>query len=351
MEIINNLKSNHIIEFKKLVGGSNELILASPFLFTDFGDFFELLDLKNLLAITLITTLHSEISELSKKTNSLISFIDYLDKIKIRWNIHIDNKLHGKIYLFKVNGSSMAGIISSANLTDNGMVNNHEWGVLIKDETILENIETELFSCIQKKNITQENLIELMLKTDEYSNSLSKKNKENIIVDIKSILLNQINISFTEETKFFIKPIGVQDAPVEIGRDFSNLIQQIYFAKRPVAVCSGDILICYGVGTTKLLSYFKVLSEPNHRDDGQDIRWPWFVEGENLSTNFGARWWFFDYTLASLQNEFRINYPDRRITYIGGDTLGALNFGADKIRLTKEFANFLIRKIEEGQNP
>ena len=177
MEIINNLNSNHMIEFKKLADESNELILASPFLFTDFDDFFESLNSKNLSTITLITTLHSEISELSRKTNSLVSFVDSLDKVKIRWNIHLDNKLHGKIYLFKANGSSIAGIISSANLTDNGMINNHEWGVLIKDETILKNIERELFSCIQRTNLTQENLIELMLKTDEYSKNIPEKNK------------------------------------------------------------------------------------------------------------------------------------------------------------------------------
>ena len=349
MEIINNLNSNHMIEFKKLADESNELILASPFLFTDFDDFFESLNSKNLSTITLITTLHSEISELSRKTNSLVSFVDSLDKVKIRWNIHLDNKLHGKIYLFKANGSSIAGIISSANLTDNGMINNHEWGVLIKDETILKNIERELFSCIQKTNLTQENLIELMLKTDEYSKNIPEKNKEKIVVDIKSILSDQINISFTEETKFFIKPIGVQDNPVEIGRDFSSPAQKLYFSRRrPVAVCPGDILICYGVGPTKLLSYFKVLSEPNLRDDEPDSRWPWFVEGENLSTDFGAKWWFFDYTLSSLQNEFKTNCPDKHITYKGGDTLGALNFGADKIRLTQEFAEFLIRKIKQN---
>ena len=67
-----------------------------------------------------------------------------------------------------------------------------------------------------------------------------------------------------------------------------------------------------------------------------------------MSTDFGAKWWFFDYTLSSLQNEFKTNCPDKHITYKGGDTLGALNFGADKIRLTQEFAEFLIRKIKQN---
>jgi hypothetical protein len=34
------------------------------------------------------------------------------------------------------------------------------------------------------------------------------------------------------------------------------------------------------------------------------------------------------------------------LTAAGSTTLGAFNFGADKIQITKEFAEFLIDKIE-----
>jgi hypothetical protein len=349
MKIINNLNSNHITVFKNLAKEANELVLASPFLFADFDDFFESLDLKNISIITLITTLHPEINALSRKTNSLVSFVDALDKTKVKWNVHIDNKLHGKIYIFKAKEKAIAGIISSANLTDNGMVRNHEWGVHITNEEILKEIEQDLISCIEKKYLSQENIIELMLKTDEYKKDISQQNKDKIVVDIRDILSNQINISFAEETKFFIKPIGVQDNPVELGRDFSEQKQILYFSKRrPAAVCPSDILICYGVGSTKLLSYFKVLSEPNIREDEPNSRWPWYVDGENLSQSFGRKWWNYEYTLSSLQAEFKTKYPDRHITYKGGDTLGALNFGSDKIRLTQEFAEFLIKRIDSN---
>jgi hypothetical protein len=346
MEIINNLSSNHMTVFKNLADKSDELFLASPFLFSDFDDFFEILNLNHLSTITLITTLHAEINDLSRKTNSLVSFVDSLDKAKIKWNVHIDNKLHGKIYIFKTGNKATSGIISSANLTDNGMTRNHEWGVLITDEKLINKIELELISCVEKKNLTQDNIIELMLKTDEYSKNASQENKEKIIVDIKDILNNQVKVSFAEETKFLIKPIGVQDEPVEIGRDFSEESQKLYFSKRrPVAVCLGDILICYGVGQTKLLSYFKVITEPKIRTDEPESRWPWVVDGKNLSSCFGKKWWDYDYTLSNLQVEFKEKNPDTHITYKGGDTLGALNFGSDKIRLTQEFAEFLITKI------
>jgi len=348
MEIVNNLNKtqNHISRFKLLAAKADEIIVASPFLYSDFEDFFTTVEIGHINKITLITTIRNNYDELSNRVSSLVSFFDYLTKMGKEFEIHIDNKLHGKIFLFKNNGDFFSGIISSANLTENGMIRNHEWGILIDEPRILQIIASDLNNCIEKKNISDTELIELMLRLDEYSTAASSEAKDKINIDINDIL-NRNKLYFEEETKFFIKPIGVQDDPVEEGRDFSQLSDQLHFSKRrPSAVNVASILICYGVGTRKLLSYYRVLSDPIHTGK-KDDRWPWYVEGKNLSPDYGRRWWTYDLTIANVLEDFQNLYPNQPITFNGGFTLGALNFGADKIRLTREFAEYLIERITD----
>jgi hypothetical protein len=46
-------------------------------------------------------------------------------------------------------------------------------------------------------------------------------------------------------------------------------------------------------------------------------------------------------------NEYRGAYPDAPVTIAGGFFLGTLNMGSDKVQITKEFAEFLIAKIQD----
>lgn len=346
MEIVNNLNpnQNHITKFKVLAREADELIMASPFLYSDFEDFFTTIEIDNINKITLITTIKNNFDELSNRVSSLISFYDYLTNRGKEFEIHIDNKLHGKIFLFKSGGNFFSGIISSANLTENGMIRNHEWGILIDEPKILQIVASDLYNCIEKRNISDTELIELMLRLDEYSAASSSETRGKISIDINDIL-SRNKLVFEDETKFFIKPIGVQNDPVLEGREFSHQFDRLHFSRRrPSAVDIGSILICYGVGTRKLLSYYRVLSDPIHTGD-MDYRWPWYVEAENLSPNFGRIWWNYDLTIANVLENFHRLHPDQPITFNGGFTLGALNFGADKIRLTREFAEYLIGRI------
>jgi len=38
---------------------------------------------------------------------------------------------------------------------------------------------------------------------------------------------------------------------------------------------------------------------------------------------------------------------DLPVRYVGGKSLGALNFGADRIRLNEQFANYIIKLIKD----
>ncbi|MBF4308100.1 hypothetical protein, partial [Vibrio anguillarum] len=100
-----------------------------------------------------------------------------------------------------------------------------------------------------------------------------------------------------------LKPIGTRDDPVllEERQDFSDLHQNLHFSKKkPKGVSKGDVIITAGVGSGSLLSYFKVTGSLFHVTDEEikqeawKERWPWYMEGQNRSCDFGGSWWEHD---------------------------------------------------------
>ncbi|MBF4432196.1 hypothetical protein EA848_21960, partial [Vibrio anguillarum] len=77
-------------------------------------------------------------------------------------------------------------------------------------------------------------------------------------------------------------------------------------------------------------------------------RWPWYMEGQNRSCDFGGSWWEHDIKRNTALEEFRQLYPETPVTKSGNFSLGTLNFGNDKVQITKEFGDFLISKIESS---
>lgn len=346
MNIISNLQTeNHYQEINRLLNLSDELIIVSPYLSYDMGTLlggFE--NINNIEKFTLITTLINKSNDLISKSKSLSSFIDFFQIQKGKWKININNKLHGKIYLFKKNDNLISGIITSANMSDNGMRFNHEWGVTISDLATLISLEKEIFGTIEKHNLTVEDIIELYLEVEKYElNNQTLPPKINI--DISQILNNFHFSPIPSDIRIFLKPIGAAEEPVLQSDRFEKTIDKLHFSKRkPASVRKNDILICYGVGTSKLLSYFEVISEILF-DENED-RWPYYVIGKNLSQDFGKKWNDYDLFINQLADTFKLQNRNSPITNVGGFTLGALNFGADKIRLTSEFGNYLINAIK-----
>ena len=72
------------------------------------------------------------------------------------------------------------------------------------------------------------------------------------------------------------------------------------------------------------------------------------MEGRNQSPEFGRTWWVHDIRRQDALNEFLEKYPGIAVTHAGGFSLGTLNMGSDKVRITEEFGNFLISKIEDA---
>ena len=327
---------------RDLIKGADEVFIVSPYLMESFDVIFdEILDTSGVKRVTLVTTLKDNDPDLFKKADSLHSFLFNCIAYSIEFRIHIDNKLHGKIYIACKDSKPIRGIITSANFTDLGLSHNHEWGVVINDPISLIKVLDDITK-ISSRAITHSELNEIIAKIDSYSQNIGVPKKPTVDLEVSSLLKHKVPKG-KSDLRYFIKPVGYSDKPFELTRKLSRDIEKMHFAKTPSSVRTGDILICYAVGTTRLLGYFEVISDPYIWDNSS--RWPWEVEAQNLSPNYSDSWLSFENTVSSIKASFNSNL---KITYVGGKTLGALQFGSDKIRLTEEFAKHVINIIDDS---
>jgi HKD family nuclease len=343
MEIINNLYSNHFNYIKHLLVDTDELHIISPFLMESFDIFFDEIKDMGIKKISLVTTLKDDNLDLIKKSNSLHSFCINCLTHSIDYGVFINNKLHGKIYISSKDGMPYKAIITSANFTEAGLGFNHEWGVQIDDSNQIKKIIDDL-SNVSSHALTNDEITNIISRIDSYIDSSGETKKLKINLKVSDLIKRRVNIR-KSDIRYFIKPVGWSDRPFSTNRSLSNNIEKLHFSKRkPSAVRVGDILICYAVGTTKLLGYYEVIEEPVFLE-GAD-RWPWEVKAKNLSIDYSQRWNFFNNTISSILSTYDSTEP---ITFVGGKSLGALNFGADKIRLTEEFAKHLINIMKNSR--
>lgn len=270
--------------------------------------------------------------------------------------LHIDNHLHGKLYL-TITNSIRTLILTSANFTRNGLCNNHEWGLAVNEGSVIDELINDLFESIEYQDVTYTQVKRACLFAEQYKREHPEWTKKpNISSDILESVYSVENTSNTNP-KYFLKPVGVTESPILLKdqRDFSDLHQNLHFSKKkPKGVRKGDVLITVAVTAGSLLSYFKItggLQEVTKdeilRDEWKE-RWPWYMEGRNLSPDFGSQWWTHNIQRRDMLNEFLEIYPGVPVTYAGGFTLGTLNYGGDKVRITKDFGDFLISKIGEA---
>ncbi|MEY2362599.1 NgoFVII family restriction endonuclease [Lysinibacillus capsici] len=344
MEIISNITSNnHYNYIKKILGDANELHITSPFLMESFDIFFDEIKGLGIKYISLTTTLKDNTPDLFKKANSLHSFCFNCIKYGIDYKVYIDNKLHGKIYIASLNGQPLQAIVTSANFTEAGLGYNHEWGIQINNPIQITTLINDI-SSLRSHALSKEEIANIISKIDKYSERIGLPKQPKFDLKVSDLVKHRL-IETNSDVRFFIKPVGWSDRPFSINRTLSSDIEKLHFSKRrkPTAVRVGDILICYAVGTTKLLGYFEVIDEPKFLEDAD--RWPWEVSGRNLSLDYSKRWNTFNNTLSSVLNSYDTSLP---VTYVGGNSLGALNFGADRIRLNENFAKHLIKIIDDS---
>lgn len=260
-----------------LCSKADELAMASPFCYTDFSGFADAVaNVGSIRKIKFVTTLKKD--EVIGKIDSLISFSKELVRVGLEWELHIDDHLHGKVYIFKKGGVPYAGIITSANLTHNGMVRNHEWGVRIDEEDVLKDLENHILSDIDY-SLNEVQLAKIADRVKEVYPQGGTNIKPNE-VDIDDI----VNVyPVVKGIRIFIKPVGSSDEKIYDG-DHSGESNMYFSKKRPTAVRIGDILIAYAVGGRRIMGAYKVTSEPLWTGDDY-ARWPWYVETDILTPN------------------------------------------------------------------
>jgi len=219
IKIIDNLSdgTRHLERVIQLLENCKEAVLISPFLMPDFYHLFAKLKLESLQKIEIITTLPPNSIEQFSKINSLTSLLD-IPAIRdgaLDCQISVNNRLHGKIYIFKMPVGEQIAIITSANLTQKGLSYNHEWGVEISDLKTIANLEQSVKSTLEFANITQEELLKLKDKANAFL-----KNKPEAIATPKIDLALTAGlrptqqIPFDKTATFWLKPIGVTGDPV-----------------------------------------------------------------------------------------------------------------------------------------
>lgn len=343
MYIIDNLtKNNHFNEIKKIISISDEIMIVSPFCFRDYEEFYDrIIADSGIKAIKLITTLKPD--EMISKTESILSFREGADRYKIKSNIFINSHLHGKVYIFKNNGLNTTAIITSANITHNGLTYNHEWGCCFSDSTVIDKLEKNIISTLEYE-LTEKIIDKITDRVREYKKEHPIPVITKPCINISDILIShRFNICADPSIRIFIKPIGSADNKIFDG-DYSQEEEQYFSKKRPAAIRKNDYLIAYAVGAGKIISIFKVTSDVPIHTGETDNRWPWYVEVENITPKLGYIWYKKDLYLTAIANDY-VNTFHSILTNNGGKTLGGLQWGCDKIRLDYDFGIYLLSLI------
>ena len=161
-------------------------------------------------------------------------------------------------------------------------------------------------------------------------------------IKLDQLLLDQ------RERQYWIKPVGDPSNPPRPGTSYRSTTFRIDFAKPPTAVQLDDILIVYAVGQSKIIyvaDCYAPLPEATDAEIQKEpwrTRWRYSFRGRNYTQQYGERWFEFNLRPFDLLKAYHSQYPSDET-----QSLGALQHGQDKQRISKGFAQFILRQIIE----
>lgn len=347
-KIVNNLtRKNHFSELTNNFEAADEVVIISPFI-SNSTDFFPFKKLKNLHKLTVVTTLKPNDLDQYTKIPFFKELYAKLGGQNIEIIILIENSLHGKIYISKYLDKSAKAIITSANFTNNGLRLNNEWGTVIEDIEIINQLEKSIIGKVILKPIS-ENQVDDFLKIIK-ENPLQNIDNNSLKLNLsKKLEIKENPLQIQSDTTFWLKPIGVSNDLIPLDRLFDEVDSDLHFSKlKPKGVKENDILITYAVGHLNILSIYKVKSGVKNTGQAND-RWPYYVVGENLTPYYGQNWNKQNITITNQKNDV-LNKSLFNITPSGKNSFGSLMRGADKLQLTPEFGQYLVNKIIQIDN-
>ena len=245
--------------------------------------------------------------------------------------------LHAKIFI-----TDDTCLITSANLTNTAFTKRHEIGIFLDETNSAKAIS--IFNSWWKKaeEVDDPNLMVFKSKADSTEDRSDPNTK---LASLWSLP------DEPREINYWLKPIGVTDYPVTEDRKFDSPTDDLHFSVYPKAVKIDDLLIGYGIGAKRILTIYKVTSEPIEATEEEIAeeewkeRWSWYVKAKNLTVDFGANWVKHSMYASSIVEDYLKIRPEGQITKVGGKTLGGLSYKRDKINLDPDFAKFILGKV------
>lgn len=348
MRVVNNCRGNHIEEVKDLLANSNKALIASPFISLTVID-----KMKNWLTfgfqeLTLITTLKEKDPDQLRKVPVLMELFRLKKTRGFHLTVKIDNKLHGKVYIGKRDSNYTGAIVTSANFTENGLENNHEWGFYVNDQNVITGIHHQIF-----EDATVELAEKDLMKMKQWMEENQAEDVKSPTVDVSFIDMIEKPIVNKTGLTYWLKPLGRDHKPVSNTDFFGAARHLITFSKKgkPTGIKEGHIIIAYSIITMQLISVFVA---GNNHDRGTltkfpvpgDEQWPYYIWCDNETSQYGANWSKMELTLHTLREEFLRQQPASTVLP-SGNKLKALQWGSDHVKATPEFGKFVVEKMKE----
>lgn len=335
---------NHYNVLVKYAVMSDRMVIISPFLSLDMPRL--LADMPSIKWIELYTNLDGY-GIAPSVLSSIMGLYEYGRDQGIDVVVKYNNHLHGKAYLFYKGAEPRGFLITSGNFTDNGLRYNHEYGVLL-DNGILQKELADQIVGLNWIELTFKNVISLNKKAEEFMKEHSIVRQP--IFKASDYISNRAIVP--DNCKYFVKPLGNKDRPVKKGYtvidDDDNYIG---FSERRSDISKGDLFICHAVKVGNILGIFRVLeNEQKELSTREGDHWKYKFKTECITEKYSRNWWNYDLRTFPLVREFNESRKqEEHVTNNGTNSLGALQFGSQVVRVTREFVQFIMDKIENLQ--
>lgn len=354
---------NHLAELIALGARADELVVASPFVGQDLG--FLLDGLPRLEKITLITALNGFGLALAA-VPAIRALLVQAEARGIELELRICERSHAKAYLFYRRGLPEGFVVSSANLTEKGMVGNFELGIGGKDPSAQDALRRQLEG-LRFDPMTERALSRYERKREEWLREHGAGSDVFVAAGQDDAHWAAL-ASPADGRRFWLDTFGVPDDQYKGPYAFSPL--PLGFSERMAAtsrrIRKGDIVILHRVHSkwdrsigNRLVGAFEITDDfdpvPRPNDTGDD--WCYKRGIRCVTPSFSSCW----YDLPSVRigdedlcQRFSSAKPDTAQTVNKDGSRGARAFNRIRqscFELTPEFAEFLLGEMERVACP
>jgi hypothetical protein len=345
--ISNDEQNNHYDWLVKFAVQADTIVLVSPFLSLNIGKL--LVQMPTIKKIILYSNLDG--FDMASATIRAIHnlYIYCQDRIEVK--VYCNDNLHGKVYLFYRGDEAKGFFVSSANFTDKGLKSNQEYGIFSDNKDVQEDLLKRL-----QANHYDEITLDDVIRIENGVKDFERTNEVKKVPVFKAKMYLEKKEEQRMETRYFLKLLGTGERPYEIQRNLKEdnpigISKESYKRYRERLPKKGDIFICHGVGKGRacIVGYCRLTTDELSKEtryEGDKWNYKYYIE--DLNEEYSCHWYEHCSSMKTfqLQDEFVKKMPNQKVT-LTGNSLGAIKLGQGLIELSKEFALFLIDRINE----